>query len=242
MRSTHVFAVTLGVGLLMASGARAEAPPDEERSGGASPPTATPHAGREGVTPAQPAEREHKLDFLYLKAETGAEYVGLQTLSLTRDLVPSTVRRDDTGVFGGAAAGVKLLFVGFGPHFRVAQFRDWDLWTLNLDVQWLAPLGKVEPYLMLSGGYARLGRAFDSIRGARSVRVTGYDVRLVLGGDYFVSQNVSLGASLSSEVLGMHRPGVDLNSQDGLINDLYKYDGASAGLGFTGGLGLGFHL
>jgi len=33
------------------------------------------------------------------------------------------------------------LFFSLGPHFRMAHFRDWDLWTLNLDVQWLAPLG-----------------------------------------------------------------------------------------------------
>ena len=60
--------------------------------------------------------------------------------------------------------------------------------------------------------------------------------------DYFATQNVSIGASLSGEVLGMHRAGVDLNSQDGLVNDLYKFDGASAGLGITGALGVGLHL
>jgi len=199
---------------LMAASAGAEAPPDRSTPGGASPP-----AGREAATKEEPLESEHKLDFLYLKAETGAEYVGLQTLSVKRDVVPFTVRRDDTGVFGGAAAGVKLLFLSFGPHFRMATFRDWDLWTLNLDAAWLAPLGKFEPYLALSGGYARLGRAFDSTSGLRNVRVTGYDLRLVIGGDYFVARNVSVGGALSSEVIGMHRPGVDLNSQDGLINE-----------------------
>ncbi len=222
--------------LMTATKVCAEAPPDDRPSGGA-----TRAAGKEATTP-EPAEHEHKLDFLYLKAETGAEYVGLETLSVKRDIVPFSVRHDDTGVFGGAAAGVKLLFLSLGPHFRIAHFRDWDLWTLNLDVQWLAPLGKIEPYVMLSGGYARLGRAFDSTTSTTSVRVMGYDLRLVLGGDYFATQNVSIGASLSGEVLGMHRAGVDLNSQDGLVNDLYKFDGASAGLGITGALGVGLHL
>jgi len=244
MRSTRVLAVS-GVSLLMAPAALAGPPQDAQESGGASPPAgreATRHPGREAANEAPSAEPEHKLDFIYLKAETGAEYVGLQTLSVKRDVVPFSVRRDDAGVFGGAAAGVKLLFLGVGPHFRIAQFRDWDLWTLNLDVQWLAPLGKIEPYLTLSGGYARLGRAFDTVSGGQIVRVEGYDVRLVIGGDYFLSPNLSLGASLSGEVVGMHRPGVDLNSQDGLINDLYKFDGASAGLGITGALGAGLHL
>jgi hypothetical protein len=223
--------------LLMVARAGAEAPPDRSTTGGASPPVR-----REAATNEESPESEHKLDFLYFKAETGAEYVGLQTLSVKRDVVPFTARRDDTGPFGGAAAGIKLLFLSLGPHFRMSHFRDWDLWTLNLDVAWLAPLGKFEPYVALSGGYARLGRAFDSMSAGQNVRVTGYDLRFVLGGDYFVARNLSLGAGLSGEVLGMHRPGVDLNSQDGLINDLYKFDGASAGLGLTAALGLGLHL
>jgi hypothetical protein len=226
--------------LLVAAGAVAEARPDQGSASASGPGPA--RARHETAVPTEPPAHEHSLDFLYLKAETGAEYVGLQTLTVRRDLVPSTVRRDDTGPFGGAAAGVKLLFLGIGPHFRLGHFRDWDLWTLNLDVEWLAPLGKIEPYLVLSGGYARLGRAFDSIAVNRSVQVAGYDLRFSIGGDYFVSQRVSVGASLSGEVVGMHRPGVDLGSQDGLINDLYKFDGASAGLGITGALGAGLHL
>jgi len=222
--------------LVTATNVRAEAPPDDRPSGGAT------HAGSREATTPQKADHEHKLDFLHLKAETGVEYVGLETLSVKRNIVPFSVRRGDTGLFGGASAGVKLLFLSLGPHFRMAHFRDWDLWTLNLNVQWLAPLGKIEPYVMLSGGYARLGHAFDSTTNNPSVRVMGYDLRLVLGGDYFVTQNVSIGASLSGEMLGMHRAGVDLNAQDGLVNDLYKFDGASAGLGITGALGVGLHL
>jgi hypothetical protein len=236
----RAFFTALASMLLVAAGARAEARPDEGSASAAGPgPARTRH---ETSAPAEQPVREHSLDLLYLKAETGAEYVGLQTLTVRRDLVPSTARRDDTGLFGGAAAGVKLLFLGIGPHFRLGHFRDWDLWTLNLDVEWLAPLGKVEPYLLLSGGYARLGRAFDSVGAGRSVRVTGYDLRFGVGGDYFVSPHFSVGASLSGEVVGMQRPGVDLNSQDGLVNDLYKFDGASAGLGITGALGAGLHL
>jgi hypothetical protein len=216
--------------------ARASAPPDAPTPGGAVRPART----KEAVAAASEKEEEHHTDLLYLKAETGAEYVGLQTLSLKRDLVPRTLRSDDVGPFGGAAMGVKLLFLSVGPRFRIAHFRDWDLWTLNLDAGWIAPLGKVEPHVMLSGGYARLGRAFDTF--GRTVRVEGYDLRLVLGVDYFTSPHVSLGASVSGEALGMHRPGVDLEAQDGVVNDLYKFDGASAGLGFTGALGLGLHL
>ena len=117
-RASFLFAL---LPLVTATNVRAEAPPDDCPSGGA-----TRAGSREATTP-QTTDHEHKLDFLYLKAETGVEYVGLETLSVKRDIVPFSVRHDDTGVFGGASAGVKLLFLSLGPHFRMAHFRDWDL-------------------------------------------------------------------------------------------------------------------
>jgi hypothetical protein len=47
---------------------------------------------------------------------------------------------------------------------------------------------------------------------------------------------------VSGDLLALHRAGVNLNSQDGLVNDYLKYDGASAGLGLAGGLALGLHF
>jgi len=43
-------------------------------------------------------------------------------------------------------------------------------------------------------------------------------------------------------MLALQRAGVDLNAQDGLVNDYLKYDGAAAGLGMTGALTFGLHL
>jgi hypothetical protein len=218
--------------------ARAETPPDAPASGGAA--RGSRAAAREEAESPSADERTHKTDFLYLEGETGPAYVGLDTFNVKRGLVPWTVRRDDVGAFVGAAAGLKLIFLSVGPHFRVGHFRDWDLWTLDLDLGWHAPLGNVEPFLRLGGGYARLGRAFDS--SGVTVKVEGYNLRLAMGADYFVARNLSVGASISGEILGLHRPGVDLNSQDGVLNDLYKFDGASAGLGVTGAAVLGLHL
>ncbi len=188
-------------------------------------------------------ERKPRLDVFYLEAETGAQYIALQSLRVKRDVVPTTVRRDDVGAFVGAATGFKLVFLTLGPHFRAGHFHDWDLWTLNLDLGFHAPLGPVEPFLRLEGGYARLGRAFDAIVGnGRSVRVQGYDLGLAVGADYFATRTLTVSGSLAAQMLGMYRPGVDLNSSDGLVNDYYKFDGVSAGLGVIGGVGLGLHL
>ena len=54
--------------------------------------------------------------------------MGLETLSVKRDIVPFSVRHDDTGVFGGAsrrhqAAVPEPRSDGFG--WRIS--RDWDL-------------------------------------------------------------------------------------------------------------------
>jgi len=36
--------------------------------------------------------------------------------------------------------------------------------------------------------------------------------------------------------------GVDLNSQDGIVNHYFKYDGAGVGLGLAGPLAMGLHF
>ncbi len=203
-----------------------------------------PRPVQKEVIVVEAPERKPRLDVFYLEGETGAQYVALQSLSVKRDVVPTSVRRDDVGVFVGAATGIKLVFLTLGPHFRVGHFNDWDLWTLNLDLGFHAPLGPVEPFLRLEGGYARLGRAFDAVVGnnGRSVRVQGYDLGLAAGADYFATRALTVSGSLGAQMVGMHRPGVDLNSSDGLVNDYYKFDGVSAGLGVLGGVGLGLHL
>jgi hypothetical protein len=192
------------------------------------------------IAPA--AEPARGPDFIFVEAETGAEYIGLGTLSVKRDVVPTASRRDDIGGFIGAAAGVKLVFLSVGPHVRMAHFQDWDIWTLDLDVGFHAPLGKVEPFLRLGGGYARLARAFDSVQNNGNLLSQGYHLTLALGADYFVTHNLTLGAKVSGDVLALYRSGVNLNQQDGVVNDYLKFDGASAGLGMAGALALGLHF
>jgi hypothetical protein len=191
------------------------------------------------TSPAEPAKRP---DFIFFEAETGAQYVGLGTLHVKRDVVPTASRKEDVGAFVGAGAAVKLVFISLGPHFRMGHFQDWDLWTLDLDLGFHAPLGTVEPFLRLSGGYASLARAFDRLEDSRNLRAWGYHLALTFGADYFATQSLTLGARLSADMLALQRAGVDLNAQDGLVNDYLKYDGAAAGLGVTGALALGLHF
>jgi len=197
---------------------------------------------REKEAPLPRSEPEKRSDLVFLEAESGAAYVGLETLSVKRDVVPTSSRREDVGPFVGAMAGAKLLFLSVGPHFRMGHFRDWDVLTLDLALGWHAPLGAFEPFLRFGGGYARLTRAFEAVTDRRDLVSHGYHFALTLGGDYFFGRSVTLGPRFSAELLALHRAGVNLNSQDGLINDYLKYDGASLGVGFTGAVALGLHF
>jgi len=201
-----------------------------------------PVARKETAVAPAPVEPAKGPDFIFVEGETGAEYVGLETLSVKRDVLPTASRRTDVGPFVGAMAGVKLVFLSVGPHFRFGHFQDWDIWTLDLDVGFHAPLGSFEPFLRLAGGYAQLTRAFDRLQDSSNLSAHGYHLSLAVGADYFVTHNLTLGGRVSGDLLALHRAGVNLNSQDGLVNDYLKYDGASAGLGLTGGLALGLHF
>jgi hypothetical protein len=180
----------------------------------------------------------HISEFFYLTPEVGAQYVGLETLHLTRELLPSQIHTADVGPVVGVAAGFRLFFVTLGPRFRFGHFRDWDLWTLDAEASFRAPLGAVEPFVGLGAGYARLGSL-----GEAGVRVQGYDIRLNAGIDYYFDKAFSIGGTATAEVLGMTRPGVDLNQSAGSVSkDVYKLDGSSVGIAILASAVVGLHL
>ena len=180
----------------------------------------------------------HTSEVVYLTPEAGVEYVGLESLHLTRELFPSRVHTADVGPMVGVAAGLRLLFLTLGPRFRFGHFRDWDLWTLDAEVGFKAPLGAVEPFIALGAGYAKLGSLKDA-----GVRAQGYDIRLNAGMDYYFSKTFSLGGVATAEVLGMTRPGVNLNQATGSVSeDVYKLDGSSIGLAVVMSAMVGVHL
>jgi hypothetical protein len=180
----------------------------------------------------------HLTELFYANGEVGAEYIGLQSLHLTRELVPSTTNTSDVGPVVGLGAGFRLVFLTLGPRFRYGQFRDWDVWTLNGELGFRAPLGAIEPYLLFSAGFAKVGRLKNN-----AVRITGYDIRIGAGFDYYFGRYFSLGASASGEVLGLTRPGANLNQSTGSISDdLLQYDGSSVGAAATASALVGLHL
>jgi len=201
--------------------------------------TLSAYAGTdEPASPASERSVSHISEVLYLTPEVGVEYVGLETLHLTRALFPSQVHSADVGPVVGVGAGVRFLFITLGPRFRYGHFRDWDLWTLEGEVGFKAPLGAIEPFVGFGAGYAKVGNLNDG-----RVKAQGYEIRLFAGLDYYFNKTFSVGGSATAELLGLTRPGVDLNRATGSVSeDVYKLDGTSVGLAIMAFAVVGAHL
>jgi len=227
--------------------------PSNLQSGGLAPPDSTGSDPFATSTPPTSTEQELQradredagrgLEFVWLNAEVGGMHLGLQTFK-ANDLVDAdAVGTTQTGPLFGAGLGVRLVFVTLGARFRLASFADWQLWTLNGELGLRIPLGAIEPYFTLGGGYASIG-SFDSDNvggdlNDAGVDITGFNVRGGFGLDFYLSDLFSIGANFTGEVLALTRPGVDpsrLNASGSSAEasaEVYAADGSSVGLGAT---------
>jgi len=242
-RIAAVAVVTMMTVLASAQNAPA---PGGMQAGGLVPPS--PQSGPPAPQPTGPTQTQKQLEqadtedsgrgleFVYFGVEGGFQHIALQNIHASGDLVPSPVRTNDVGSLLGATIGIRLLFLTLGPRFRFAHFHDWDLWSLNLDAGWRIPLGNLEPYGMLSGGYSRLGRSADGVLGSgNDVSVKGFNVRLGGGVDYFITSVLSVGCLVTVELLGLSRGAV---GQTGF----YAADSSALGIGFAGSAVAGLHF
>jgi hypothetical protein len=228
----------------MQSGGLAPPPP-----GSGPPPTAPgyqPYPPYPNATQRQLEDAEHSdsgrgLEFVYFSVGGGGQFVSLEALGEGGESSLGG-SKSDFGPYFSASAGLRLLFLTVGPSFRFAHFSDWDLWTLNLDVGWHIPLGNLEPYAMLSGGFAKLPfREFRSETAPPGVAfptppsATGFDVRLGGGVDYYVSNVLSLGATLQADLLVLSRSAFTA----GTVN---VDEASGVGLAVTGGALVGLHF
>ncbi|MGC4070752.1 MAG: hypothetical protein QM784_39980 [Polyangiaceae bacterium] len=88
-----------------------------------------------------------------------------------------------------------------------APFENWRFWTLDAEAGIHLPLGRVEPYFTVGGGYASLG-AFNLNRSTldgAGVDITGSTLA-GSGIDVYVTNVVTIG-DLTGDVLFLTRPG-----------------------------------
>jgi hypothetical protein len=236
----------------------ASQPPNGMNAGGLAPPSSNPgDPNAPGAYTEQELAKADKedsgrgLEFVWLNAEVGGQHLGLQTFKANNLVDAGTVKTSQTGLLYGAGLGLRLVFITLGARFRLGQFTEWDIWTLNGELGIHIPLGAVEPYFTFGGGYASMG-AFDSGNLGGSLRsedvdIKGYDIRGGFGIDIYVSDVFSIGANLTGEMLVLTRPGVDPSRLQGgagqaSADDVYKADGSSVGaaVALTGVAGLHF--
>lgn len=205
------------------------------------------------------AEHENSgrgLEWVWLNSEVGFEAVSLQTFK-ANDLVDAKFISDkSSGLVYGAGLGVRLIVFTLGARFRLGTLSDWDLWSLNLEAGFHIPLGNFEPYFTFSGGYSSIGAFSGKNIGTKinssHVDITGYDIRLGGGLDYYVTPAFSVGAAISGDFLGLSRSGLkgltaatsagSGGTTQADAQKVYAADGSSLGsaLAFTAVLGLHF--
>jgi hypothetical protein len=262
-----IMCATFAVALLgMAMPAFADETPvgSDLEAGGLKPP-APVEADVNTASPSQPdaqldlAKKEDSgrgLEFVWLNADIAGEYVGLQTLKANQLVDSNVVSSKGLGASYGAGLGVRLLLFTAGARFRLANFSDWQLWTLNAEAGLRIPIGRVEPYFTLGAGYASLGdfKGSDlaaSLKSA-SVTATGIDARGGVGVDVYLTNTFSVGANLTGEVLFLGRsasssvrlptpPGGATQAQTNAAA-VYNGHGSGIGAGATLGAVLGLHF
>ena len=228
------------------------APPPPMQSGGLAPPA--PGGGPPPPAPAYPAypnaaqrqleEAEHSdsgrgLEFVYFNVAGGGQFAALDALGASGSLLPPGSETSVFGPYFALSGGVRLLFLTVGPSFRFASFNEWDLWTLNLDLGWHVPLGNLEPYAMLGGGFAKLAYHGDrfGLTGAPNVATLGFDLRLGGGVDYYLSNVFSVGGMLEADLMRLSRGNV-VDAAGSTIAG----EASSVGLVVTAGAVVGLHF
>jgi hypothetical protein len=173
--------------------------------------TAPPSQPEAQLDLAQKEDSGRGLEFVWLNADIGAEYLGLQTLQAKQLVDSNVVKSKGLGAAYGAGLGVRLLEFTFGARFRVANFEDWQVWTLNAEAGFRIPIGRIEPYFTLGGGYASVGDFKGSLIAAAlrsaSVHASGLDLRAGAGVDVYLTNTFSIGANLTGEALFLSRSG-----------------------------------
>lgn len=213
------------------------------------PPPAPPNQTEAELSRADRQDAGRGLEFVWLNVEGAVEHIGLHTFHENKLVDSDTLKSVQTGPVFGAGAGLRLIFLTAGLRFRLASFSAWQLWTLNGEFGWRVPLGALEPYFTLGGGYASLG-GFDSSRlseagiASGGISAHGFNVRGGAGVDYYLGRTLSIGANLNGEFLFLSRSKATSSetASNPTLAALYSQKGSGIGGGVTLSAVFGLHF
>ena len=128
------------------------------------------------------------------------------TFESEENVVPKLIPSTSQGIAPALAVGVRLWFVSIGLRGELGMFQGvkgdafdnhFRFYNLDLELAFRAPLGRVEPWLLLGGGYSGLGGLSKMIDGSRrSGQSQGGNLRAGLGLDVFFRERGLFGARL----------------------------------------------
>ena len=172
-------------------------------------------------TTDEDSRSHHQLRLGFFNASLGYAAADLTTFVVqddgeifTPELSPSKLQ----GPAARLAAGLRLSAVTLSVVGNVAAFSadsrievdSLYLWSVDGELGFHLLSGfRIEPYLVLGGGYTSLNGIDDDVPGVDgATRVRGFNARGGIGVDYYPSDTVSIGLLGTAELLFLTRPGV----------------------------------
>jgi hypothetical protein len=260
MMRAHAVAIGCAAAGLYALPAHAQnlepPPPLSQPAPGYPSPGYVPGAATSGpMTARRNADDESKdsglgLEWVWLTADVGAAYVGLDSLNSSKLELQTT---KSSGPSFSVGAGVRLLFLTVGVRARDLLLSNLSLWEVNGEVAFHTRIDHVDPYFGFRGGYAFDGSlgsgTVQEINGSSpSLSVHGWNVGPFLGCDYYFNHYLSVGLELNVEFLFLQRPPV-VNLPPAFLAQLtaeekqaYQESGSSVGFGANGAAHIGLHF
>lgn len=165
------------------------------------------------------------LEWFFLHGELGFQHVAPAAFSSSNLGADSS-----SGLMAGVLAGVRLVFITVGVRARLAYLEDTlKLWSVVPELGFHVPIGNVEPYGFVGAGYTAMA-------GIAPIKVRGFDARLGLGLDYYLSPHFSVGGLMTGDMVALSRPAVDGGGP--VLSD----SGSSTGIAFSASFLAGLHL
>ncbi len=227
------------------------------------PPVSTVRAP-ENPAPDQPASRPKRgSEVVYLNAEGGYQTLAVGTIA-ARDLAPEYVGTTGGGPFYGVGGGFRLAFLTLGGRVRGSHLNVGDLSTIDGEIGAHIGIDRLEPYITVAAGYAKLDGSGSQVAGIPDLSVHGWNARAGVGFDYYVDKSFTMGLSFAGDFLVMGKPGVDLSTtpeaevqkrvsacasmadpaqqQQCALNAAHEAEGSTAGVTGTLSLVMGLHF
>jgi hypothetical protein len=201
-----------------------------------------PNATQRQLEASEREDSGRGLEFAYFQLEGGVQHASLTAIKEDGMLLAGTDKNSGFAPYFGGTAGMRFVYVTVGPRFRYAPFTDWSVWTLNLDVGWHAPFGKLETDGTIGAGYTKVTLSDEVKARSGDTSIGGFDIRLGSGLDYYFSNAFSVGGMIAVDFLRLSRGPVPSNGTMAGWPPEWNQDASSIGLVLNAGLTAGLHF